>query len=102
MSNYSFYFCNSTIDMSTNSLESYEFFVVDATNGDIDIKLHLAYYDGMCFQFLRVDNSNHIVTFSCQQGNNIDGNSNKNFPNNRYVQCISYNNSWLCPLIAYN
>jgi hypothetical protein len=98
---YSYTTINSTVDMNTNSLEYFEYFIVDATSGNIEIKLPTA-YDGSYFQFHRLDTTPNLVTFVPQTGNTVNGGSSFLLPVNRYTQVIKIQNDWRIPRIAFN
>lgn len=98
---YSYTTITSTVDMNQNSLEFFEYFLVDATSGNIEIKLPTS-YDGSYFQFHRKDTSSNTVTFICQTGDTVNGGSSILLPINRYCQVIKIGNDWRTPRISFN
>lgn len=97
---YSYTTINSTVDMNTNSLEYFEYFIVNAS-GNIEIKLPTA-YDGSYYQFHRLDTTANTVTFTAQTGDTINGGSSLVLPINRYCQVIKIGNDWRVPRISFN
>jgi len=99
---YSYTTITNTCDMSTNNLEYYEYFFIDAFSGNIEIILPIA-YDGSFYQFQRVDNSSNTVTFyPASGGDTINGTSSMIFPINRYSQIIKNGTNWRMARISYN
>lgn len=98
---YSYTTINSTVDMNLNSLEYFEYFIIDATNGNINITLPTG-YDGSYYQFHRLDTSTNVVTFLPQTGDTINGGSSIILPINRYTQPIKMGTDWRFPRFSFN
>jgi hypothetical protein len=98
---YSYTDINSSVDMSLNNMEYYEYFFIDANSGNINITLPSS-YDGAFFQFHRIDTSSNDVTFYPASGDTINGTSSLLFPINRLSQVIKKNTDWILPRISFN
>ena len=98
---YSYTTLNSTCDMNQNNLEFYDYYLIDASSGNISITLPTA-YDSSYYQFQRIDTTANTVTLLPQSGDTVNSTSSLLFPINRYAQLIKIGTNWRCPRISFN
>ena len=99
---YSVHTINSNTDMNQNSLEYNEYFLIDASSGNIDITLPANKGDGSFYQFHRTDESNNIVSFFPSSGETVNNTTSITLPINRYVQPIKISDNWIFSIISIN
>jgi hypothetical protein len=85
------------------SLFDAHFYIIDASSNNIDITLTSNYIsNGLYYYFIRIDNSNNVVTLTAPNGYTINNSNSVNLNNNQTCEIIFNNNNWLCPRYTYN
>lgn len=96
MSSYNILNINNNIDFGTNSNDAYSFYVVDASQNNIDIQISNNYWEGVCWEFQRVDNTSNVVTLIAPQDKNINGMNTCTILGLQYCQLIYDMGKFIC------
>ena len=88
-------YITSNVDLDLNSLDGYNFFVIDASGGSITISMETIVGDGMNFYCQRIDSSTNTVTFTPKPGQTVNGGSSYSLPIGTRVFCVSSNSNFL-------
>lgn len=100
MSSYNILHVSAHMDMSENSQDGYDIYFVDGTSNNITIDLPTSYWEGLYWQFQRVDNSVNVVTINAPSGKTINNNNSILLVGGQYCQMIYTNDNFICPLIS--
>lgn len=98
---YSYTTITTTCDMEQNNLQYYDYYLLDASAGNISITLPVL-YDGSYIQLHRIDTTSNTITLLPQSGETLNGTTSVLFPINRYAQCVKIGSNWRIPRISFN
>lgn len=99
MSTYNIRHVNSNMDMSYNSDDSYDYYIIDASSNNINITLPSSYWDGLYWQFMRHDNTNNLVTITAPNGATINNLGVINMNAGKYAQIVCQVDNFICPFM---
>lgn len=101
MSSYNIRTVTSDMDMNYNSDDGYDLYIVDASSNNITIDLPTSYWEGLYWQFQRIENTSlKTVTINAPSGKTINGNSSISILGNEYCQMIYSNGDFICPKVV--
>ena len=90
---------NSSVELAGDLLY-YNWYIIDASAGDIDITLPPD-YEGSTRIFYRVDASEHLVMFHPDGEDTIDGAIFKYMPAKSTSQLLKMGGNWFMPIVSY-
>ena len=96
MSNYSTCLITSDIDQGSNGYDGYNYYIIDASSGNITITLTSNYLsNGLYYYFNRIDSSTNGVTLLCPNGYTINGNSSLSLNIGQSCEIVFNNDDWI-------
>ena len=86
---------NSSTDMDNNSVNTYGFFFIDASGGNISLDLPITGINyGSYYEFVRTDSSVNTVTLNTKTGYTIGGSASLTLGISQYLYLINNGTDW--------
>ena len=89
---------SASVNMDQGDIASYNYILVDATSDDVTILLPSDLYDGLAFQFVRIDDSANNVVVAAQNSKTINSGVSIDLGPAQLTIAVALGANWFAPV----